>query len=336
MHLFCRALIKLHSQTAGSFNMISRRILRIKILQLLYAYFQGADSSLNKFEKELFFSIQKTYDLYHYLLLLIIDIADYANSRIEIARQKMVPTREDLNPNTKFVDNAIIRQLRVNKQLNQYLNTTRLTWVNSPELIKKLHNRIRMTPFFKEYMEQSERSFDEDKKLIMEVYSSEILNTESIYQTLEEQSIYWNDEVEFVISMISKTIKDFKEEDDENFQLMSLFKNEDDKDYARDLFRKSVLHKEEYTKLIESYTENWDVDRIAFMDMLILVMAITEAVVFPSIPTRVTINEYLEIAKFYSTEKSSVFINGLLDKIFKHLKESKKIMKTGRGLIGEV
>ena len=316
--------------------MISRRILRIKILQLLYAYFQGADSSLNKFEKELFFSIQKTYDLYHYLLLLIIDIADYANSRIEIARLKKIPTREDLNPNTKFVDNRIIQQLRVNKQLNQYLNTTRLSWVNSPELIKKLHNRIRMTPFLKEYMDHPERSFDEDKKLIIEIYTSEIMNTESIYQTLEEQSIYWNDEVEFVISMIAKTIKDFKEEDLENAELMPLFKNDDDREFARDLFRKAIVHKEEYIKLIESYTENWDVDRIAFLDMLILVMAITEAVAFTSIPTRVTINEYLEIAKFYSTEKSSVFINGLLDKIFKYLKENNKIIKTGRGLIGEV
>ena len=316
--------------------MISRRILRIKILQLLYAYIQGADSSLNKHEKELFFSIQKTYDLYHYLLLLIIDIADYANSRIEIARQKMVPTREDLNPNTKFVENKIIQQLRVNKQLNQYLNTTRLSWVNTPELIKKLHNRIRMTPYFKEYMEHPQRNFEEDKKLIIEIYSNEIVNTESIFQTLEEQSIYWNDEVEFVVSMIAKTIKDFKESDNENAQLMLLFKNEDDKEFARDLFRKSVVHKEEYIKLIESYTENWDVERIAFLDMLILVMAITEAVAFPSIPTRVTINEYLEIAKFYSTEKSSLFINGLLDKIFKHLKENQKIIKTGRGLIGEV
>jgi transcription antitermination protein NusB len=316
--------------------MISRRILRIKILQLLYAYFQGADTAMAKFEKELFFSIQKTYDLYHYLLLLIIDVADYANSRIEIARQKKIPTREDLNPNTKFVDNQIIQQLRVNRQMNQYLNTTRLSWVNSPELIKKLHNRIRMTPYFKEYMEHPERSYEEDKKLIIEIYSSEIINTESIYQTLEEQSIYWNDEVEFVISMIAKTIKDFKEEDKEAAELMQLFKNDDDREFARDLFRKSVVHKEEYIKLIESYTENWDVERIAFLDMLILVMAITEAVAFPSIPTRVTINEYLEIAKFYSTEKSSVFINGLLDKIFKYLKDNQKIVKTGRGLIGEV
>jgi N utilization substance protein B len=305
-------------------------------MQLLYAHFQSEDSTLNKYEKELFFSIQKTYDLYHYLLLLIVEIADYANSRIEIALQKKIPTREDLNPNTKFVNNLIIQQLRVNRQLNQYLNTTRLSWVNSPELIKKLHNHIRMTPYFKEYMEDSSRSYEQDKKLIMEIYSAEIINTESIYQTLEEQSIYWNDEVEFVISMIAKTLKVFKEDDGENAVLMSLFKNEDDKDYARDLFRQAVLHKEEYGKLVESFTENWDVDRIAFIDLLILIMAITEAVYFTSIPTRVTINEYLEIAKFYSTEKSSVFINGLLDKIFKYLKDEKKIVKTGRGLIGEV
>jgi N utilization substance protein B len=315
--------------------MISRRILRIKILQLLYAYFQSADSALNKFEKELFFSIQKTYDLYHYMLLLVVDIADYANSRIEIALQKKIPTREDLNPNTKFVENMIIQQLRVNKQLNQYLNTTRLSWVNSPDLIKKLHNHIRMTPYFKEYMEDQNRTYEQDKKLIMDIYSEEFMNTESIYQTLEEQSIYWNDEVEFVISMISKTLKGFKENEGENAVLMPLFKNEDDKDYARELFRKSVLHKEEYGKLVESFTENWDVDRIAFIDLLILVMAIAEAISFSSIPTRVTLNEYLEIAKFYSTEKSSVFINGLLDKIFKHLKDENKIVKTGRGLIGE-
>jgi N utilization substance protein B len=315
--------------------MISRRILRIKILQLLYAYFQGTDNTINKYEKELFFSIQKTYELYHYLLLLIIDLADYANSRIEIARQKMVPTREDLNPNTKFVNNLIIQQLRINRQLNQYLNSNKLSWVNSPDLIKKLHNRIRMNSYFKEYMEKSERNYEEDKKLILDIYSNDIIDTESIYQTLEEQSIYWNDEVEFVISMINKTIKDFREDQNEGALLLSLFKNDDDKEFARDLFRKSVVHKEDYTKIIESYTENWDVERIAFIDMLILVMAITEAIAFTSIPTRVTINEYLEIAKFYSTEKSSVFINGLLDKIFKYLKDNNKIVKTGRGLIGE-
>jgi len=268
-------------------------------------------------------------------LLLIIEIADYANSRIDIARQKKIPTREDLNPNTKFVDNRIIHQIRINRQFNQYLHSSKLTWVNSPDLIKKLHNRIRMTAYFKEYMETPGSNYEQDKKLITEIFTGEFVDTEGIYQTLEEQSIYWNDEVEFVISMIAKTIKDFREDQNEDAQLMSLFKNDDDREFARDLFRKSVVHKKEHTKLIESYTENWDVERIAFMDMLILVMAITEAVAFTSIPTRVTINEYLEIAKFYSTEKSSVFINGLLDKIFKHLKDSNIIVKTGRGLIGE-
>lgn len=315
--------------------MISRRILRIKILQILYTYFQSDESSLNKSEKELFFSIQKTYDLYHYLLLLIVEIADYANSRIDIARLKKIPTREDLNPNTKFVDNLIINQIRINRQLNQYLTKTPLSWVNNPELIKKLHNRIRMAPFFKEYMETTDRNYEDDKKIIIEIYTGEIINSEQLYQTLEEQSIYWNDEVEFVVSMIAKTLKGFREKDGENAILMPLFKNDDDREFAKDLFRKAILHKEEYHKLIESYTENWDVERIAFMDLLILEAAIAEAVEFSSIPTRVTINEYLEIAKFYSTEKSSLFINGLLDKIFRHLKEEKKIMKTGRGLIGE-
>jgi transcription antitermination protein NusB len=315
--------------------MISRRILRIKILQLLYTYFQNDEGSLNKSEKELFFSIQKTYDLYHYLLLLILEIADYASSRIDMGRLKKIPTPEDLNPNTKFVDNLIIQQLRANKELNQYLNKTRLSWVNSPELIKKLYNRIYSAPFFKEYMEDGPRIYENEKKIIMEIYSSEIINFENLYQTLEEQSIYWNDEVEFVVSMIVKTVKGFREKDGENASLMPLFKNEDDREFARDLFRKVILHKEEYRELVESFTENWDVERIAFMDFLILQTAITEAVEFSSIPTRVTINEYLEIAKFYSTEKSSLFINGLLDKIFRHLKEEKKIVKTGRGLIGE-
>jgi N utilization substance protein B len=315
--------------------MISRRILRIKILQLLYAYFQNGETNLNKTEKELFFSIQKTYDLYHYLLLLIIEIADYTNSRIELARLRLVPSKEDLNPNTKFVDNRIINQLRINTELNQYLKITKLSWVSAPEMIKKLHNRIRVTSFFKTYMENPETSYEEDKKLILDIFANEIINTEGIYQLLEEQSIYWNDEVEFVVSMVLKTIKGFDEKSAEKCKLLPLFKNEDDKEFAKNLFRKVILHTDEYKQLIVSFTEHWDVERIAFMDLLILSMAIAEAIEFPSIPTRVTINEYLEIAKLYSTEKSSIFINGLLDKIFKQLKEEQKIKKTGRGLIGE-
>ncbi len=302
---------------------------------MLYAYFQNGDGEINKAEKALLFSIQKSYDLYHYLFLLIIEIADYAYSRIEIALQKKIPSYEDLHPNTKFVENKIIALLRKNKQLNEYISHSKLSWTQTPELIKKLHNKIRMAPFFKEYMENPERTFGEDQKVIIDIYSKEIATSEGIYQTLEEQSIYWNDEVEFIIGMIVKTIKKFRENQDENAPLMPLYKNEEDKEFVKHLFRKSVIHQKEYRTIVEEFTENWDIDRIAFMDFLILEMAITEAIEFPFIPTKVTINEYLEIAKSYSTEKSRIFINGLLDKIFKHLKETEKIKKTGRGLIGE-
>lgn len=316
--------------------MISRRILRIKILQLLYAYFQNEDGDINKAEKSLLFSIQKSFDLYHYLLVLIVDVAHYASSRIDIALQKKIPSFEDLNPNTKFIENKVISLIGENKQLKDYLVRTPLSWSRSPELIKKLHNRLRMAGFIKEYMENPVRSFDEDKKVIIEIYNKEIVAFESLYQVLEEQSIFWNDEVEFIISMIAKTIKGFNEESKEKNKLFPLFKNEEDRDFAINLFRKSIVHQKEYRVIVESFAKNWDIERIALMDFLILEMAITEAVEFSFIPTKVTINEYLEIAKSYSTEKSRIFINGLLDKIFKHLKQTEKIKKTGRGLIGEM
>jgi N utilization substance protein B len=316
--------------------MISRRILRIKILQMLYAYFQNEDGEINKAEKSLLFSVQKSFDLYHYLLILIVEIADYASARIEIALQKKIPSYEDLNPNSKFIENKIIDMLRENLQLNEYLKKTPLTWSHTPELLKKFHNKIRMAKFFKEYMENPSRSFDEDKKIIIEIYNKEIATFEGLYQVLEEQSIFWNDEVEFIISMITKTIKGFREGEKGKNPLFPLFKNDEDKDFVKNLFRKSILHQKEYREIVESFTKNWDIDRIAFMDFLIIEMAIAEAIEFPLIPTKVTINEYLEIAKSYSTEKSRIFINGLLDKIFKHLKETKKIKKTGRGLIGEI
>lgn len=315
--------------------MISRRIIRIKILQLLYAYYKSSGSSINKAEKELFFSIQKTYDLFHYLLLLIIDIADYALSRIEIAKNKKIPTWEDLNPNTKFVDNKIILQLRNNRQYNEYLKSNKLSWVNYPELIRNLFNSIRESEHYKEYMDNKNHSYEEDKKLISDIYIKDIAVFEPLYQNLEEQSIYWNDEVEFVISIILRTIKSFKETEGINGNMPPLFKNEEDINFAKRLFRKAILNMEEYRKLIEQFAKNWEIERIAFIDILILQTAIAEVIEFTSIPVKVTFNEYLEIAKFYSTNKSSIFINGLLDKIVSHLKDNNMIKKSGRGLVGE-
>ncbi len=315
--------------------MVSRRILRIKILQVLYAYYKSSGSSFNKAEKELFFSIRKTYDLFHYLFLLIIDITDYAITRIEIAKNKKIPTWEDLHPNTKFIDNKVILQLRNSKQLNAYLKNNKLSWVNYPELIRNLFNNIRESEHYREYMNSNKQSYAEDKKLISNIYVRDISVFEPLYQNLEEQSIYWNDEVEFVISIIIKTIKNFKEDEGENVNIPPLFKNDEDVNFAKRLFRKAVLNKDEYLKLIELYAKNWEIERIAFIDILILQTAIAEVIEFTSIPTKVTFNEYLEIAKFYSTNKSSIFINGLLDKIIRHLKDNNIIKKSGRGLVGE-
>lgn len=301
----------------------------------MYAYYTDTDASLNKFEKELFHSINKTYELYHYLLLLIIEITDYAAGRMDIARQKNFPSYEDLHPNTKFIENKVIQQIRMNSDLNSFLNRNKLSWVRNPELIKKIYLRIKNSEVYKKYMESHERSFENDKQLLYSIYASNIATSEDLYNHLEEQSIYWNDEVEFVISIIIKTIKGFQENDRENVRLFTLFKNDDDIEFVKRLFRKAILHKDEYHELIRKFTQHWEIERIAFMDILILQLAITEVIEFDSIPTKVTFNEFLEIAKYYSTNKSSIFINGVLDKIIGYLKQNNKFRKQGRGLVGE-
>jgi N utilization substance protein B len=316
--------------------MISRRILRIKVLQLLYAYYKSTDANLDKVEKELFHSINKTYELYHYLLLLILEITDYAAGRIEIARQKNYPSYEDLHPSTKFIENKVIHQIRINSDLNAYLHNNKLSWVKYPELIKKIYLKIRNSEAYKKYMDSPERSYEDDKQILYYIYASCIATYEDLYSHLEEQSIYWNDEVEFIISIIIKTIKGFKENDGKNVRLFSLFKNEDDIEFVKRLFRKAVLHKEEYLELIQRFTQHWEIERIAFMDILILQLAITEVIEFESIPTKVTFNEFLEISKYYSTNKSSIFINGVLDKIIGYLKVNNRFRKQGRGLVGEI
>lgn|SRR5690554_705231 len=315
--------------------MISRRIIRTKVLQVLYAYYTSADQSLSNTEKELFHCIRKTYDLYHFLLLLVIEISDYAKERIEIRRNKHQPTFDDLHPNTKFISNQVIQQLEQNKKLKTYLEQSKLSWVNHPELIKELYQFLVESDIYKAYMEDPERSFLNDRKFIEKVFNNIILVTEDVHEVLEEQSIYWNDDIEFVVTMIIKTLKKFHPHSDSDQNLMPMFKDEDDREFAKNLLRRSIIDHDEIRALIKEHSSNWDLDRIAFMDILIMQLAITEFLYFPSIPTKVTMNEYIELSKFYSTEKSRNFINGILDKTLKDLKKLDKINKTGRGLIGE-
>jgi len=315
--------------------MISRRQLRIKALQSLYAYYKTGREDMKRSEKELHFNIEKAYELYHYLLLLAVDLVLYAESRIEIARNKRIPTQEDLHPNTRFLENKLITQLRNNKQLLRYVDQHKLNWANYPELIKEIYKRLLESDEYSNYMDAEELTYSDDKRLLTFIYTHLVFSSDLLASIMEEQSIYWNDDLEFITSMIVKTFKKFKEEDGPDKALMDLYKNKEDKDYVVELYRQTIIHRDEYVEYIKKNTRNWDLDRIAFMDILIMQIAIAELVAFPSIPTKVTLNEYLEISKFYSTSKSNVFINGVLDKVVMQLKEEKKVVKTGRGLIGE-
>ncbi|MBL7972244.1 MAG: transcription antitermination factor NusB [Prolixibacteraceae bacterium] len=315
--------------------MISRRIIRIKVLQILYAFFTSPETSINNTEKELFFSLQKTYDLYHYLMALVIEIEKFAEDRIDLGRKKHRPTSADLAPNTRFINNRLIRQLKTNLPLNKYLESSKLTWNDEQELVRRLYLLLIEQDFYKEYMAAGENSYADDRKLVEDIFKYVILDNEEIESLLEEQSIYWNDDLDFVVSMILKTFKKFKEFSDDTQALLPMFKDDEDLQFTKDLYRKVVLNHSENVDMIKQHTLNWDIERIAFIDNLILELALCEFLYFPSIPTKVTMNEYIELSKYYSTEKSRNFINGILDKTLKDLKKENKILKAGRGLIGE-
>ena len=315
--------------------MISRRQLRIKALQSLYAYYKAGEDGIQRSERELHKNVEKAFELYHFLLILVIDVVLYAESRIEIAKNKHIPTQEDLNPNSRFIDNLLVQQIRNNGQLLRFVDQHKLNWSEHPELVKDLYLKLLNSQEYQKYMSVEQNSYADDKKMITVFYTHLVFPNELLASILEEQSIFWNDDMEFITGMIVKTIKRFKEEDGEERALMPLYKNEEDREYVVKLFRQTILNRDEYVEYIKNNTRNWDLERIAFMDILLMQMAIAELIAFPSIPTKVSLNEYLEISKFYSTGKSNIFINGVLDKTVSQLKEEKKIQKTGRGLIGE-
>jgi transcription antitermination protein NusB len=315
--------------------MISRRLLRIKALMVLYAFNRREDENLAQAETELMFSIGKTYDLYHYLLLLVLEIADLAEEKINQARQKKMPTPEDLNPKRQFIDNMIISQLRKNLALKKYVTSKKLSWANNSDIPRLLYNKMLRWEPYEEYMNSEEHNYLSDKKIIIKLIVDLFANSEDLIASFEEQSIYWNDDMEYVSAMIEKTLKKLKADSGENMALMPLFKNDEDEEFVKNLFRKAVIQREKCSELIDKNTTNWEVERIALMDTLVMHLAITEILEFPEIPVKVTLNEYIEIAKYYCTSKSSIFVNGILDKVVKEIRKQGLFNKLGRGLVGE-
>ena len=307
--------------------MINRVLIRLKIVQIVYAYYQNGGKNLDTAEKELFFSLSKAYDMYNYLLLLMVEITKQAERKQSAAKSKLLPTAEELYPNTKFVDNRFIAQLEVNKQLLEFSETQKKTWENESEFVKSLCEKIMDTDIYKEYMASETSSYEEDRELWRKIYKRVIFNNDDLDQVLEDQSLYWNDDKEIVDTFVLKTIKRFEEQNGAKQELLPEFKDEEDQDFARRLFRRTILNADYYRHLISENTRNWDLDRVAFMDVIIMQIALAEILSFPNIPVSVSLNEYLEIAKLYSTPKSGSFINGTLDGIVNQLKKENKLTK---------
>lgn len=312
--------------------MISRRLLRIKALKALYAHLKSESESLMASEKTLIASIDKTYDLYFQMLSLIVEVARYADERQQAAMQKKLPTYEDLNPNRKFVENAVIHLIAESDSVNDYLAAHKLSWARYPELIKALYLQLEQSEYYKKYMTSQERSFREDLALVTDFYTNELESSEMLEEVLDEQSILWNDDLGFALIMVTRTLSNMRQSH-RDVKVLPKFKSEEDLEFAMELFEKAAVNYDSNLEVIEQFTRNWDIERIAFMDNVIMVTAMAELISFPSIPVKVTLDEYIEIAKYYSTASSSTFINGVLDKVVNTLTEEGRINKSGRGLI---
>lgn len=311
--------------------MLSRRLLRTKVVKALFAHLKSDADNMIASEKTLVASVEKAYDLYFQIITLPVEIAEYARQRQELARKKNLPTFEDLNPNTKFVDNAVIRIIANSDAVNDRIAARKLGWGQYPELIRTLYNQLLESDYYKEYMHSAEHSLDEDRRLL-ERFFEELQNSDALEDVLEEMSILWNDDLAYVVVMIQRSLASLRPSHTE-IKVPAKFKSEEDPAFIRTLFEKTLIHHTRNMDYIEKFTANWDLERIVFMDNLILSCAMTELTECPSIPVKVTLDEWIEISKYYSTPGSSTFINGVLDKIVASLTEENRIRKAGRGLI---
>ncbi len=303
-------------------------------MQALYGFFQSDTKDLAKAEKELFNGIDKIYDLYIYQLALLVELRHVATVLIEDAKSKHLPTADNLNPNLKFLQNKFISQLAENIHLKREINNRKINWNNEFELVKKIFNNLKTSEEFAKYMNVDDDSYQTHRNFVVEVFREFIADYELLNHLYEEKNLHWGDDIYLVNPMIIKTIESFSGSAAPDFPLMPLYKDkEEDELFVKDLFRQTILREEEIEKLIGDKTKNWEVDRIAMMDVLLMKMAVTEVLHFSNIPVKVTLNEFIEISKIYSTPKSKIFINGILDKLVADFKTENKLNKVGRGLM---
>lgn len=307
--------------------MINRELIRLKIVQITYAYYQNGGKNIDTAEKELFFSLSKAYDLYNYLLLLMVEINRIAVRSVETAQNRYRRIHEGEMPSTKFVDNRFMAQLEVNRQLQEFRDNQKRNWADEEEFVRSLYNRIVESDFYKEYMAAGPSDYTEDRELWRKIYKNIICNNDSLDSLLEDMSLYWNDDKFIVDTFVLKTIKRFDPVNGADQELLPEFKDEEDRDFEHRLFRNALLNADAYRKQIATHARNWDFNRIALMDLVVMQIALAEIMTFPNIPLSVSINEYVDIAKIYSTPRSGSYVNGLLDGIAKQLIADKKLLK---------
>ncbi len=315
--------------------MLNRRHVRIKVLQILFAYYSDEKPNAAAYEKMLFESIDRFRELYVSFILLLGEMQGLAIEKIEAGMNKKLPTKEDLHPNTKFVTNSLLRIIANSKKLDKASKEIHIRWKDNKDLLKAMFKMLTETDDYKEYMDSKKRGFEHDKEYLLRFFRRHLVNDESMHEFLEDQGIFWNDDLDLCASMVLRTLKQINE-NDEDVEFLPLWKDpEDENDYCKKLFRQTLALGEENQKVIAQNTPNWEADRIAIMDMIILKMAFAEAQTFDSIPVKVTMNEYIELSKYYSTPKSATFINGVLDTLIPKMIHEGKIKKIGRGLLEE-
>ncbi len=307
--------------------MINRILIRIRVIQIVYAWYQNRDKDLRQVERELLLGLQKSYDLYYYLLKLMIEITDLHEKRVNSNLNKFLPTSEDLNPKMHIVNNQFIEQLRGNRMFINYITERPMSWESNFNFVKGILDNILESDIYKEYAQIEKPTYKDDKEFWRKVFRSFIHRNETLDDILEDESIFWNDDIEIVQSFVLKTIKQFTKSEGEDQPLLPMFNDEEDREYATKLLRETLVNGKDYREQITKNADNWDFERIAFMDVVIMQVAMAELYEFSTIPIKVTLNEYIDLAKAYSTPKSSTFINGVLDAIVKDLKKSDTIFK---------
>jgi transcription antitermination factor NusB len=324
----------LQTNLKSSYKVVNRRHIRVKVMQSIYAMHQNGSDNLEKEEKFLFHSIDAIQDLYLIMLSSLIEICKKETIFLHLSSQKHLATKEERNPNEKFIKNSIFQILSENNSLSIALENRSINnWTLNDDYIILLLNAIKESDLYAKYMSNDVNTFEEDKNFIVDIFTDVIVPNEKLYEYIEDDKLTWIDDVPLVNTHIIKQLKGIKQGEDDNFRVPKLYKDNEDKAYVKDLFRKTILNESELAKEYVDKTPNWDSERIAEIDTIILKMAICEFLKFPSIPVKVTLNEYLELAKEYSTPKSSIFINGILDNLVKELEKSKRIVKIGRGLM---